>query len=151
MSAYPRHESVDVCIPKTPQQKRDWKITQGNEYTRINNYSEGRCYFCEKNTYVSPRFVKVCLNGCFHRYNKRCIIGPPKQVYMDGWCYGCHQHVQFTGRWNIVELNVRVCHRCERRFHGARRTSLNPSIRVLERTLGKDWETESGLIGMVDS
>lgn len=145
----PKNIDVEFYKPRGTLATKEWEKWQKSDYTHVNKYMEGLCYFCEKNRFVFGTFVDVCLDRCFHRFNKRSILKPVKP-FMDGWCYGCHQFIPIRYNWNIIKLNVRACSVCMRRIELARiRAGNDPYRRFFERQYGNEWETVSGMDGLV--
>jgi len=115
---------------------------QSDEYTRINNYSEGYCYGCSKTDKILSTLVYMCAK-CMERRGSEglmCII-----IQKHNWelCDVCATW-KFDECWQInasfcdsCMKRIRLIHRNYRKSGG--RAKLAPDERRKRKVFGKDF------------
>lgn len=94
--------------------KKIVNLHQENEYTRINKHSEGLCFLCEEYKAVIATMIDSCYR-CAEKRNQNSIMAvSSRQAY--GYCLVHAGFPKFEYRFNIAQLNVRVCNPCYRKI-----------------------------------
>ena len=117
---------------------------QNDEYLRTSKSSEGLCYWCDEYKYVLPGLVFVCAR-CMMKRNKDAILAiAKKDVY--GYCFFCKQMSKIEFKYNIAQLNVRLCTNCSvrvreatKKLKGGAIKSVDPFWKYARKRLGKDF------------
>ena len=130
---------------KNIHQKKLVEAKQANEYTHWDGNQEGICYMCWKVDKVSGTIGDICYRCAEKKGSEAILAIASRQVY--GYCYAHGGYPVREFKFNIAQVNVRVCMRCTRiiaRMHRALRKKgvhqMSPFWRSMRRTLGQDYK-----------
>ena len=123
-------------------QKQLEKTDQGNEYTRVNHRSEGRCYVCHDSDVVQPTVIDACY-GCIGKYGDWTDSGLYTfcQEKPELFCHLC-------GKWKMggANINVKLCLKCHKKnaqrlnaYTGNNGMYSNPFYKYMRKRKGKEW------------
>lgn len=119
--------------------KKLWEKRQSNEYTKINNYSEGMCWGCLSRKEVGATLIDACDDCCARRGADVLLTVVTYRVW--GLCMRCGYYKN-----NIQQINCRLCPSCYNRVSlihkNLRRTGTtkhDPVWRSLRKRFGKDF------------
>jgi len=118
-----------------------WDTHQKNEYTHVDNYKEGVCWFCFKRKVVSAMVMDIC-KECLEKRGsmEATLAGVGFQPY--GLCYKCGRY-----QFELHRLNLRTCLSCfarVRKFLKAYNLAggvkgADPFWKHLRKKFGKDY------------
>jgi len=86
--------------------KKLWKIHQDDEYTHVDNYKEGKCWFCFKRNVVSAMVLDICKECVDKRGSMEATLAAAGYKPY-GLCSKCGKY-----KFDIHVLNLRVCISC---------------------------------------
>lgn len=118
---------------------------QKGDHTAIDRFSNGVCYFCEKNRYVTASVIFVC-NICIEKKGMWHVLDFAGQR---PWkmCVNCGKKTL-----RVAEISARTCRNCKKKVANTIRTQnkrgmeeVDPFVRDLRRKQGKDWKAISGM------
>ena len=124
-------------------EKRLMSVDQGNEFTKINKYSEGLCYGCRKHDFVSAGLVDMCFvcigkRGSWHDSGLLTFVIEKPEVY----CVFCQDY-----KMGGANLNARFCESCNAKI--AKSVAqwqknggmyANSFYKYLRKKQGADWK-----------
>lgn len=130
---------------KNIHQKKLVESHQRVEETKINKHREGKCYWCESYTFVAPTLV-VCCYPCAEKRDLKTILAIAARK-MHGVCEICGKYPKLRYKYNLAQINVRLCMKCmtkvclnHRDFNRqGGEQSANPYYKWLRRKFGKDY------------
>lgn len=120
---------------------------QKNEYTRANKSGEGLCFICEEYKGVIATLVDTCYR-CAEKRNKRAVMAvASKSPY--GYCLIHRGFPKYEFRFNLAQLNVRLCHKCSlviargnKEIRAKGMHNIDPFWLKMRRQFGKTYEME---------
>lgn len=121
--------------------KKLWQLHQDNEYTKVDNYKEGYCWFCFKRKAASATIIDICKECVDKRGSMEGTLATAGYKPY-GLCYKCGKY-----KFDIHVLNIRTCQSCFARVRKILRAynkaggpkGFDPFWKSLRKSLGKDY------------
>ena len=143
-----KHDLKERAGKENDQTKKLRERVQEDEHTKINKYSEGYCYGCNKNDKILSTLVFWC-GECMEKKGQEGLMG--LIVKKTSWelCDKCE-----TWKFNeIWQINASFCDRCMRRLFlvhknyrsGGGRAKLAPDERKKRSIFGHDYNEILGV------
>lgn len=142
-----KHDLKERAGKENDQTRNLRERVQGDEHTKINNYSEGYCYGCGKNDKILSTLVYMCAEDIEKRGQEGLMALVTKKTAWE-LCDKCEQW-KFNEIWQI---NASFCDRCMKRItlihknykKGGGRAKLAPDERKKRKIFGKDMNELMG-------
>ena len=124
------------------------KRVQDNEYTKIDKYSEGRCWVCDKRDFILSTLIWGCPK-CIDKRGFDGIMGFVTRKMKHEVC-DVHNENDYY-QMNCSQININVCQSCMRRvirnhrkFQREGGVKSSPYAKKLQKIYGKDWSKVLG-------